>query len=176
MIKFLNWLLPHKEIVNCEGDLYLRRWYLFRGKTFSVFIHKFERSDEDRALHDHPWAFLVIPIWRGYIEHYDPLWSDNWGLTKLECSTRRHRVYPIIGTRYRPATFQHRVELLKAWKNVSWLSAGLHGEDIVKMERIGEELPAWSIFIHFKREREWGFQMPDGWISQKKWWSENCVD
>src|SRR5688500_17625240 len=67
--RILSAILPFKVIVNCARDPYLVRWYLFRSGPVSIFIHKFVRSDEDRALHDHPWAFLVIPIWRGYIEH-----------------------------------------------------------------------------------------------------------
>ena len=66
----LDRLFARREIVNCARELYLRRWYVFRSAPFAVFLHNFVRSDEDRALHDHPWSFLVIPLWRGYVEHH----------------------------------------------------------------------------------------------------------
>ncbi len=65
----LDRLLEKKVIENCERQPYLHRWYLLRTARVAVFVHKFVRSDEDRALHDHPWPFFVLPIWRGYREH-----------------------------------------------------------------------------------------------------------
>ncbi len=41
------------------GDHQLDRWWLIpRNKLFNVYLHRFNRSDEDRALHDHPWCSL----------------------------------------------------------------------------------------------------------------------
>jgi hypothetical protein len=39
---------------------YLRRWYLFGGRSdaafpFNIMLHQILRDDDDRALHDHPW-------------------------------------------------------------------------------------------------------------------------
>lgn len=103
VVSLLNRLFQYKVIVNCDRQPYLQRWYLFRSTRIGLFVHRFIRSDEDRALHDHPWNFLVIPIWRGYIEH------NQRG---------QRRVWPIIGMRYRTAEYQHRVELVNekaAW-------------------------------------------------------------
>lgn len=103
IIALLNRLFDHKVIVNCEHDPYLQRWYLIRTEACALFLHRFIRGDEDRALHDHPWAFIVIPIWRGYIEHND---------------RGQRRVLPILGIRCRPATYRHRVQLINgqpAW-------------------------------------------------------------
>jgi hypothetical protein len=88
--------IPHKVIVNCDRQAYLKRWYLFRSKSIGVFLHRFYRSDEDRALHDHPWAFITFIIWRGYIEHTPKGVSRKW--PGMIC--------------YRPATWRHRVELV----------------------------------------------------------------
>lgn len=42
---------------------YLCRWWVIpRNRFFNVYLHKFNRSDSDRALHDHPWisvSFLL---------------------------------------------------------------------------------------------------------------------
>lgn len=130
--RILNRLFKKKEIVNCDRDTYLHRWYVIRKTGFGLFIHKFVRSDEDRALHDHPWPFIVIPIWRGYIEHSDRQcrhcigvgWEPvTFGLGPMACAkcdvpfsgrvNVMRRVWPIIGTRFRRGTYKHRVELLK---------------------------------------------------------------
>lgn len=50
------------------GDDYLRRWWLVpRNDYCNVYLHEFNRSDDGRALHDHPWAntsFLLIGRYR----------------------------------------------------------------------------------------------------------------
>jgi hypothetical protein len=71
MIWLLDLLFKKRVIENCEHEPYLARWFVIRSKNFGLFIHKFIRSDEDRALHCHPWDFIVIPVWRGYWEHYE---------------------------------------------------------------------------------------------------------
>lgn len=51
-------------------DPYLIRWHLLpRNPIFNVYLHKFLRSDDDRALHDHPWANLSILLKGSYTEH-----------------------------------------------------------------------------------------------------------
>lgn len=52
-----------------EGSLYLRRYYLYRGKHRPhIYLHHIMRSDYDRALHDHPWPFTSFMLWGGYTE------------------------------------------------------------------------------------------------------------
>jgi hypothetical protein len=49
---------------------YLRRWWLIpRNRFFNVYLHQFLRSDDDRALHDHPWVNLSILLRGCYVEH-----------------------------------------------------------------------------------------------------------
>lgn len=132
----LDRLFRKRVIINCDKDPYLIRWYMFRTKPFAIFLHKFVKSDEDRALHDHPWCFIVIPIWMGYIEY------SKAGKT---------RVWPIWSTAYRDCCYQHRVELIN-------------------------DNPSWSIFIRFRRQREWGFWPKEGFVNWKKWWSDLCED
>lgn len=148
--RLLNRLLKKKEIVNCEHSIYLHRWYLFSCRWFAIFIHKFVRSDEDRALHDHPWNFLVIPIWRGYIEHNER-WKPMPGYQYNPCTLQPNttRVLPLLHTRYRRAEYRHRVELI-------------------------DGRPSWSIFVRFRKRREWGFwDKARGFIQWAKWWRDN---
>lgn len=49
---------------------YLRRWFVIpRNRFFNIYLHQFLRSDDDRALHDHPWANASILLRGSYIEH-----------------------------------------------------------------------------------------------------------
>lgn len=54
-----------------RGDQpYLRRWHVMpRGEGPSCYLHHFLRSDDDRALHDHPWPSVSIILDGSYIEH-----------------------------------------------------------------------------------------------------------
>lgn len=65
--KILSWL-PCQTIHN-NGDPYLRRFTLLWTPLFRVYLHEILRSDGDRALHDHPWAFVSFILRGGYVEH-----------------------------------------------------------------------------------------------------------
>lgn len=52
------------------GDNYLRRWWLIpRNEHMNVYLHEILRSDDDRAMHDHPWSNTSFLIFGSYIEH-----------------------------------------------------------------------------------------------------------
>ena len=55
-------------ITNAVGDPYMCRYKLFRLPLFKIYLHHILRSDEDSELHDHPWGFVSIILWRGYEE------------------------------------------------------------------------------------------------------------
>jgi hypothetical protein len=95
--KLLDRMFDHKTIVSCDRKPYLKRWYLLRRKSFAFFLHRFHRSDEDRALHDHPWCFVTFILWRGYLEH-----------TPRQNVSRK---WPLMIC-FRRAEHQHRVELV----------------------------------------------------------------
>lgn len=49
---------------------YLRRWWVIpRNRFFNIYLHQFLRSDDDRALHDHPWINCSILLKGSYTEH-----------------------------------------------------------------------------------------------------------
>lgn len=52
------------------GARYLERWYIVpRNGWCNIYLHRFNRSDDDRALHDHPWASTSFIIQGRYREH-----------------------------------------------------------------------------------------------------------
>ena len=58
------------QVIGGPDDPYLLRWYLIpRNPVFNVYLHQFLRSDDDRALHDHPWANLSVLLDGEYTEH-----------------------------------------------------------------------------------------------------------
>lgn len=57
-------------VIGDRADPYLIRWWVIpRNRFFNVYLHRFLRSDDDRALHDHPWANLSILLRGMYVEH-----------------------------------------------------------------------------------------------------------
>lgn len=54
-----------------SGEAYLRRWFVIpRNRFFNVYLHHVLRSDDDRALHDHPWPSVSIMLWGDLGEVY----------------------------------------------------------------------------------------------------------
>jgi hypothetical protein len=92
-------------IHGCEArgdgrDPYLTRWIIFKFRLIALYFHQFHRSDAE-DLHDHPWNFISIILWRGYYEQT----FTSGGLLKIK------RVYP--GTiLYRKSSHAHRVILI----------------------------------------------------------------
>lgn len=80
------------------GVNYLSRWHIIpRNRWFNIYLHKFSGSDDDRALHDHPWWSLSILV-RGYlVEHYN------------EDQIRKIRFVPRWRPVFRPTEFAHRL-------------------------------------------------------------------
>lgn len=57
-------------IVGEPDNPYLRRWWLIpRNRWFNIYLHQFLRSDDDRALHDHPWWNISILLRGSYLEY-----------------------------------------------------------------------------------------------------------
>lgn len=81
-LRFIAWLslrMHDRHIYTRKPDItiggkdhpYLERWWIIpRNRVFNIYLQQFWRSDDDRALHDHPWAFNVSILLAGrYIEH-----------------------------------------------------------------------------------------------------------
>lgn len=88
---------PRRRVIRaCNGgDVLLVRYFLLHTTPLSIFLHHLRQSDEDRALHDHPWSFITVLLSGGYWEH-----------TPTERLWRRR-----FSVLFRPAEWQHRLEL-----------------------------------------------------------------
>lgn len=61
---------PAHMVIGGHEAPYLLRWYLIpRNPVFNIYVHLFLRSDDDRALHDHPWVNCSILLLGEYVEH-----------------------------------------------------------------------------------------------------------
>ena len=80
------------------GENYLHRWYIIpRNRFFNIYLHKFFSSDEDRALHDHPWPSMSIML-KGEVKEHQ---------------FNKVRLIPRFFPVFRRARFAHRLELMQ---------------------------------------------------------------
>lgn len=86
------------EKIGLDGCPYLKRWVVEFGH-FSIRIHHFLASDDDRAFHDHPWWFLTLVL-RGSYTDWNPAGFD---------------VLRAGSIRYRPAYHRHTVLTEGVW-------------------------------------------------------------
>lgn len=148
---------PH-QIIGGEDRPYLRRWYVIpRNPVFNLYLHQFLRSDDDRALHDHPWYFASLILKGGYWEH------------------RKDRL--ITGRSWRSAgsiAFRspdtaHRVEL--ATESVP--ICRVQGPDGDRTYYDTVELPTWTLIATGPRIRRWGFHCPKYWVHWEQFVHQN---
>ncbi len=73
---------------------YMLRWFLIpRNPFFNIYLHKFVRDDDDRALHDHPWWFISVMLKGGYVETTETgMVARRVGSIAYRCAEYRHRV------------------------------------------------------------------------------------
>ena len=84
---------PADEVI---GQRYLKRWHLRRRPGgYNLYLHRYEGSDDDRALHDHPWRSVSVLLWGRLIE----VTADG-----------RRAIMP-FWPKFRSATDAHRLEL-----------------------------------------------------------------
>lgn len=127
----------YKQVIRgCEargdGDRdYMTRYAFPRLGVFRVCLHIFHRSDADE-LHDHPWPFLSVILWRGYVE---------------VTPTGRQRKWPGM-ILFRSATHRHRVELIDGKKAITLVIMGK------RIREWGFFTPqGWQRFTEYFREK-----------------------
>lgn len=166
------WLIEHTTqrppdfVIGGHQRPYLRRWWLtpWRRWTEAVkghpsrivralgrlaellpnaYLHEFCRSDDDRALHDHPWANLSVLLRGSYFEH-----------TIAAGGIERRQLLTAGDWRVRwSGRFAHRIELLTV------------GDYVASQPDNTSPLHCWTLFVTGPRYRAWGFHCPEqGWI------------
>lgn len=122
----------------------LRWWRIPRNWAFNIYYHIVMRSDDDRALHDHPWWSFSIVLAGGYYEH-----------EILEGGIHRHTWRGPGAMTFRwTGRKAHRLQL-----------AAIGGF----VDGATTEQPATTIFITGPVLRRWGFHHESGWIDAYEW-------
>lgn len=71
MSKLRSWLktkFQHKDLGWKEIGETFTRFALFRCRWFNVYLHYLDAPKWHPECHDHPWGFLSVILWRGYLE------------------------------------------------------------------------------------------------------------
>jgi hypothetical protein len=141
---------PPDRIIGGADAPYLRRWHVLpRNPWFNLYLHHFLRDDDDRALHDHPWAWASLMLAGGYYEHtiaaggiHRRRWRQAGSLT-------------VSGPRR-----AHRIELHKHATGVT-----TYDNDRENGGWISRSVTCFTLFATGPRIREWGFHCPErGWV------------
>ena len=115
---------------------YMRRWFVIpRNDDFNIYLHHIRHSDDDRALHDHPWQSLSLCLAGGMYEitgSNDPDHPDH-----------ARAVVKAGDVRSRDPLTAHRLELA---------------------EPPNAPVECWTLFITGPKVRTWGFHCPQGFV------------
>lgn len=120
------------------GDDYLRRWYVIpRNPSANVYLHHIMHSDDDRALHDHPWANTSVLIGGRYVEHMASPCGGSIAVT-------RHAGDVVS----RKASDAHRLEIMP-------------GESAISLFITGPKVRDWGFHCPKGWVPWWDFTSPD---------------
>ena len=135
---------PPDVVIGSVEDPYLRRWHLIpRNPIFNIYLHHFCRSDDDRALHDHPW-WNASWLLKGEYQEEVPADPKNPAGERRVIDRWNGDIV------FRGAKAAHRIML---WSKVKDADANEF-----------EEVPVWTLFITGPRFRKWGFHTKGGWM------------
>jgi hypothetical protein len=117
-----------------ETRIYLSRLNILTTPWFGIKLHWIREPDQDRDLHDHPWAFASFVLWGGYTEVVPGVFKadDGWHV--------------------------HHVERIVCWFN--YKRAG----SVLGAHRISSVRPGTvTLVFNGPRTHEWGFYTETGW-------------
>lgn len=128
---------------------YMDRWWRVpRNWATNCYFHIVRRSDDDRALHDHPWWSFSIVLEGGYYEHT----IAEGGIHHREWFGPGRMKFRWTGRK------AHRLELQTAVVHQPG-----HGVPYL------QESPARTIFITGPVLRRWGFHDTRQWVDAYDW-------
>lgn len=131
-----------------DGRVYLDRWGLAWDRVGRIFIHRMTAPDPGIDLHDHPWSFLTVVLWGGYVEQ--------------RANIREAQDLAVIADAYPTCTrgvieerrpFRPRVMRLDECHTISHL-----------LRR-----SCWTLVIGGPRRRRWGFYLPSGYMHEAEY-------
>lgn len=123
-------------VIGEPGDPYLRRWFVVpRNLGCNVYLHEILRSDDDRALHDHPWPNTSMLLDGRYVEHTpDGSFMREAGWIGSRAAEAAHRLEILPGERAvslfitGPKIREWGFHCPKGWVHWQDFTGGAHGE------------------------------------------------
>lgn len=135
-------LQPDFTVGSPDAPYLLRWWVIPRNRFFNIYLHCFCRSDDDRALHDHPYLFNCSVLLRGQYR--------EWVLFDKTKHAHIARMSAGLPMPYAAATDRAAPAIAPRW-----------GKSPHRIELTNGH--CWTLFITGPRVREWGFYCPQGW-------------
>ena len=117
---------------------YMKRLPLIpRNRWLNIFLHRYTGPDwRDEGLHDHPWDSISIRLWGNYLKEYRPATRESLDWIVDD------GYYPVKAC-FLPRVVRRKAEDMHAIMDGAW--------------------PVWTLFVTFRRRRNWGFYTKDGW-------------
>jgi hypothetical protein len=170
IVRLVAWLLgrllPQEDIGRGgAGGLYMTRWTLWTDRQKGgrqLVLHRFFRSDLDE-FHDHPRPFVSLILAGGYHERtpatsFRPwcpscrMFCQEWE-GRSRCCDRPIFAKAVAGQRRRWYGPGAVLERPAAWAHALEIPPGRE---------------CWTLVWMGRRERDWGFHCPSGWIPWRR--------
>lgn len=148
------WRFAH-DYIGPPDCPYMRRTFV-QTPLGTVRLHRFLRSDDERAFHDHPWSFVTLILRGGYDDVVPCPECDGWGTLGL----RRERdgdcvrcagAGAIVGDRVRPGSIR--------------LRRAHHLHRVV----LHDGKPATTLVVSARKVRSWGFLHRGQWVPWRRY-------
>lgn len=106
-------------IIGDPIDPYMFRWYITPKIRWlpKIYLHKFWKSDDDRALHDHPWMFYVSLILQGSYKEMTQTGVKRYkaGTLLFRWGKSPHRIIVDENEWHRPMTIFFAAPHIRTW-------------------------------------------------------------
>lgn len=75
ILNLVKRVLPHKEIGWKKYSETFYRFSLLKTRWGNIYLHYVHAPHLPEYCHDHPWGFIAIVLWGGYMEYYLGEWA-----------------------------------------------------------------------------------------------------
>lgn len=136
-----------------DGRIYLDRWGLQHPRIGAVFLHRMDAPDPGIDLHDHPWSFVSIVLWGGYVEQRaDTRQACHIAAIAEGLSATRGGQHP-RGELVARRPLSVRVMRLDECHTITELRRRV----------------SWTLVLAGPVRRNWGFYLPAGYMSEPEY-------
>lgn len=157
---------PPDLIIGPRDNPQTLRWHLIKFRGWQFALHKWMRSDDDRALHDHIGHNISFILSRaGYMEVVrERVWDDDEDAKRRRPDFEQFRLtHAGDGEFYRDVDTWHYRR--------PWWPYFRRADEPHRVALLLGSAPVWTLWLRWPPIREWGFHCPRvGW----RHWKEYC--